>query len=162
MQRIIPWLLIGLITPSALAQKITVELETIGGKFKILAPDAAGRCQVLLENKVINRLNCQNAYAPIVIGRFRHLGNLEEVLVYQEIPRGNACNGGPLYFLGIRADSTYTLSPPLDFCGGADPLLKQQGPKLFVTFPGGPPNRGTGSLPTQIWQYENGKLRKIK
>ena len=74
---------------------------------------------------------------------------------------GNACNGGPIHFLGIRQSGAFQLSGPLDFCGGPDPIVKQDVPLITVTIPGGPPNRGAGTLATEVWCYEAGKLVKI-
>ena len=54
------------------------------------------------------------------------------------------------------------VSGPLDFCGGKDPVIKHQGEIISIAFPGGPPNRGSGHIPTEKWKYRNGQLKKIE
>ncbi len=47
----------------------------------------------------------------------------EAVAVFQQFSWGNACNGGPIWFLGIHKSGTFTLSNPIDFCGGPSPMV---------------------------------------
>lgn len=138
-------------------------VPTVAGELKILEKNASGQCVVLLAGKAVHKLDCQFSYPPNLLGHFKgSFGSFQEVVVWQESPMGNACNGGPLHFLGIRGGGGYELSPPLDFCGGADPVLKQEAGRIVVTLPGGAPNRGPGTIPTRVWVYENGKLTKTK
>jgi hypothetical protein len=71
---------------------------------------------------------------------------------------GNACNGGPLHVLGLGKSHHLALPPPIDFCGGADPVIRRSGSKVVIELPGGPPNRGTGHLPGETWIFEKGSL----
>lgn len=145
----------------ALAQQ-PQRLQTVAGTL-VLDQDNSGDCRLLLNQQVAQKFNCQAAYPPQVLGHFKgNLGSFQEVVVLQEMPMGNACNGGSLYFLGIRPNKSYQISAPLDFCGGKPPILTRRGNKIVVTMPGGQPNRGTGYIPPRIWQYENGKVTRVR
>lgn len=135
--------------------------ETAGGRLELGDKTAAGQCPVLLGGAVVLRIDCRTSYPPRVLGRFMgDFGRFEEVIVVQEQPMGNACNGGPLHFLGIRNDG-HEVSGPIDFCGGADPVLTHDGDRLRVTFPGGPPNRGETAVADEVWHYEDGRVTKV-
>ncbi|HBG06223.1 MAG: hypothetical protein A2075_00745 [Geobacteraceae bacterium GWC2_58_44] len=138
-------------------------LDTVAGEIRYIRNEKTSRCNVLLDNKSILKMECEFAYLPEIRGDFReNLGKFDEVVVLQENPMGNACNGGPLHLIGLRKDKSYQVSGPLDFCGGKDPIIKHTGEMISIIFPGGPPNRGTGDIPTEKWIFGNGKLKKTK
>lgn len=99
---------------------------------------------------------------PEVLRRYpQGIAPFDEVLVFQQQMRGNACNGGPLWILGLRRDGSHAVSDPIDFCGGRDPQLTATREALTITLPGGPLNRGEGTIPTETWRYRDGKLERI-
>jgi hypothetical protein len=85
----------------------------------------------------------------------------DEVLLIQQHSPGAACNGGPLWFLGLRRDGTHAASSVIDFCGGPDPIVTREGETVRVEIPGGPPNRGEGDLAGEVWVYEAGEVRRF-
>ena len=100
---------------------------------------------------------------PAILTSFRDgLAPYDEVVVLQQSTAGNACNGGPIWFLGLTRSGSFTISAPIDFCGGADPVIERRGAAIVLTFPGGPPNHGTEPVPTEVWEFANGKARQIR
>jgi hypothetical protein len=99
---------------------------------------------------------------PGILKHFNAVAPYDEVVVFQQHMWGNACDGGPVWFLGLKRDGSFDVSPPIDFCGGRPPVIKQTAGRIVVTFPGGPPNRGRGYIPTETWVYENGQVRQLK
>jgi hypothetical protein len=53
-------------------------------------------------------------------------GGRAEVVLVQQHMAGNACNGGPLWLLGLRRDASYAVSSAIDFFGGADPIVSRE------------------------------------
>jgi hypothetical protein len=138
-------------------------VPTVAGEIRYVRSEKTSECSVLLNDKLILKIDCEGAFLPDVVGDFREkLGKLDELVILQEMPMGNACNGGPLHFIGLSKNKSYRVSGPLDFCGGKAPVIKHQGEIISITFPGGPPNRGTGYIPTEKWIYRNGQLKKVK
>jgi hypothetical protein len=138
-------------------------ISSIAGEVKYSLNEKTSECIFLLNEKPIHKIDCEAAFLPIVIGDFREgLGPVDQLIVVQENPMGNACNGGALHLIGLRKDATYSVSPPLDFCGGKDPVLRRERKNVFITFPGGAPNRGTGRIPTERWVYQDGQIKEVK
>jgi hypothetical protein len=99
---------------------------------------------------------------PEILQRYPEgIAPFDEVLVFQQQMRGNVCNGGPLWILGLRRDGSHAVSEPIDFCGGRDPVLSAQRDELDISLPGGPPNRGEGTIPTETWRYRDGKVSRV-
>ena len=100
---------------------------------------------------------------PAILTAFRDgLPPYDEIVVLQQYSAGNACNGGPLWFLGLKRTGAFTISEPIDFCGGRDPVIERHGAAIVLTFPGGPPNHGTEPVPTEVWEFVHGKARQIR
>lgn len=162
----------GAVGLRAAEENVEQPISTQAGEFRIVdkgvrKKDGSHRCRILLGNKTLKKFNCKDSYLPKVIGYFANgVGNLEEVIVLQEFPTGDSCSGGPLHILGICKNGRYEIAPPIGYCGrGAHaPVLEQQGGKIVITFPGGPPyvDVGEGQIKTEIWKYENGKVRRVK
>ncbi|MBA3438276.1 MAG: hypothetical protein H0T92_00200 [Pyrinomonadaceae bacterium] len=127
-------------------------LKTIAGELKIIALNESCKFTVTLNDKVVLRTDCEDesnvwSSTPIpIIHTFYKSGGVQpfgEVVLLQMNMLGNACNGGPLLFLGLKEDKTFSLSESIDFCGGASPVVTWSDSKVTVLIPGGPPNRGT-------------------
>lgn len=86
----------------------------------------------------------------------------DQVVVLQQHMYGNACNGGPLWMLGLDRDGSHDVSEPIDFCGGKAPVIELDDDRLVITLPGGPRNRGAGTLPTETWIYQDGEVRQAQ
>ena len=46
------------------------------------------------------------------------VGPFDAVAVFQQFNWGNACDGGPIWLLGVSHDRSFTKSNPIDNCGG--------------------------------------------
>jgi hypothetical protein len=143
---------------------------TIAGELEIIPLDEPCKFNVSLGGKTILTTDCEaesNPWSstPIPTVRTHHktrVGPFAEVVLLQMGMLGNACDGGPLLFLGLKADHTYSVSEPIDFCGGKPPNVTWNSSRATVRIPGGPPNRGTGYIPGETWVYQNGVVKKLK
>lgn len=147
-------------------------LHTIAGDLRIIELKSNCRYQVVLNDKLVLSTNCDDEstryYAtpePTIHSYFKSLtgtSGFEEVVLLQMQMLGNACDGGDLIFLGLRKNGTYSLSKPIEFCGGRPPVINWSANKITVVLPGGPPNRGTGYIPSETWVYRNGIVSKSR
>ncbi len=122
-------------------------------------------CAVKVGGKLVFVQRCAGEYEPTVIGNFKRKtseGDDSQVLIIQRNPAGNACNGGPIFVVEVSKKYDPTVSPELDFCGGASPIISQNARGILITFPGGPVNHGSGKVPTERWQYQGGAFMKVK
>ncbi len=141
----------------------TTNHQTVAGIFEIKPKGSNGNCEALLAGKLVRSFECEYSYTPGIIAYYdKGNGKFENVVVIQESPMGNACNGGALHILGIQKDGSFSIADPIDFCGGRNPVVEKKETRVRITFPGGPPNRGSGYIPTVVWEYSNGVLKKIK
>ena len=147
-------------------------LHTIAGDLKIIEVKANCQFNVTLNDKVILKTNCDDEsstyYAtpePTIHTYYKSLeglGEFEEVILFQMQMLGNACDGGDLIFLGLKKNGMHSLSNSIGFCGGRAPVITWGTDRVTVFIPGGPPNRGTGYLPSETWVYEKGRVTKQK
>ena len=125
----------------------------------------AQKAMAELGGKLVFIQKCDTESEPTVIANLRRNttdGDERQVLVIQRNPAGNGCNGGPLFVVEVSKKYDAIVSPQLDFCGGADPVITQNAKGIVITFPGGPVNHGTGKLPTERWQYQGGAFAKVR
>lgn len=146
-------------------------LKTIAGELKIAALKESCKFNLTLNGKVVLTTDCDdeknvwsNTPIPSIHTYYKAQGvrPYDEVILLQMNMLGNACDGGPLLFLGIKRDRTFSLSESIDFCGGSSPVVTWSGSRVAVLIPGGPPNRGTGYIPAETWVYENGVVKESK
>lgn len=146
-------------------------VPTIAGDLTIIHNEAIqikpddDVCAVKVGGKLVFIQRCEGENDPTVIANVRRKsadGDDRQIIVIQRNPAGNACNGGPLFIVEISKKYDPTVSAPLDFCGGADPVISQNAKGLLITFPGGPVNHGSGKIPTERWQYQSGAFLKVK
>ena len=153
------------------AGKVKERLMTPAGEIRITQLDEGelgNKFAVTLGDKSILQTNGEedgqfsDSPVPTILKHFAAVKPYDEVIVFQQNMWGNACDGGPLWFLGLKRDGSFSVSSPVDFCGGRPPVLKQTAGRIVITLPGGPPNRGSGYIPTETWVYENGQVRQLK
>jgi hypothetical protein len=146
-------------------------LKTISGELKIVALKDACKFNVTLNGKVVLRTDCENernewATTPIpsihTYYKSQGVRPFDEVVLLQMGMLGNACDGGPLLFLGLKSDKTFSVSGSIDFCGGPPAVVTWSGSRVTVLIPGGPPNRGVGYIPAETWIYEKGIVKRLK
>ena len=145
-------------------------LYTVAGLLKVIVHEESCRYEVVLNGKRIWHSDCHatssaEADMPIpTIHTYYKQGvqPFAEVILMQQQMVGNACNGGPLWFIGLYQDGSYALSQRIAFCGGRQPIVTWSENKITVVLPGGPPHRGTRIIPTVTWVYENGQVKQTK
>jgi hypothetical protein len=148
-------------------------LVTVAGELKIFQLDEG-----LLGNKFAIKLNNDSILVTDgdnESGRFsgfpfpeiiKHIkttvGPFDEVAIIQQNMWGNACDGGPIWFLGLKKDGSFSISTPVDHCGGPSPVIHSNSNRITLVIPGHPPNRGKGYIPAETWIYENGEVKQVK
>ena len=147
-------------------------LHTIAGDLEIREIQEYCKYNVVLDGKIILRTDCDDesnkyytAPKPTIHTYYKSvsegIGDFDEVILLQMHMLGNACNGGDLIFVGLKTDKSYLLSNSIEFCGGRQTVLTWGQDKVAVFIPGGPPNRGTGHIPSETWIYQNGHATKL-
>ncbi|MCB1745408.1 MAG: hypothetical protein KDK91_33890 [Gammaproteobacteria bacterium] len=130
-------------------------ISTRSGTLLVTAADTRGECRVELAGRTVKRFDCSFAYAPSVLGHMPPgSAGPDEIVVLQESPMGNACNGGPLHVLAIDGKGGTRWASPIDFCGGADPRVNSDGQAVHIVLP------ASGELPAEHWVYADGMLRE--
>ena len=81
-------------------------------------------------------------------------GGPKSILLFQVTSQGNACNGGPLFFVRVAKDAAPQYSDVFDHCGGPDPMVGAMPDKILINVPAHPPNRGTGTIPAKNMEYD--------
>lgn len=146
-------------------------LTTIAGDLRIVAVKDLCKFKVTLDGKVILTTDCddeRNVWSttplPSIHTYYKSQGvrPFDEVVLLQMNMLGNACDGGPLLFLGLKKDKTWAWSKSIDFCGGSPPVVTWSNDRVTVLIAGGPPNRGSGYIPAESWVYENGAVKRAK
>lgn len=137
-------------------------IKTKGGDLNVNLIDNK-TCQGQIKNKTVFEFACVDQYPPQSLGLFKLKDkNYSEVLILQEAPMGNACNGGPLHLFGVNSNNQFTNLGTIDFCGGKDPIIKTTKNTITITFPTSSLNHGDGTSSTEKWQYTEGKISKLK
>jgi hypothetical protein len=145
---------------------------TVAGELKVFQLDKrllGDRFSVTLNNAVILETNGDDESSRFhdypVIQILKRVSKgvppFDEVIVFQQFMWGNACDGGPIWFLGLKKNGSFEISADIDFCGGRAPIIREDHNKITVIILGGPPNRGTGYIPGKTWVYKNGKVKRV-
>jgi hypothetical protein len=145
----------------------TVGIATVAGALEI-TPLEAGDSDthvVRLDGRELLRTGTGGEFAdfplPHVLARFRGVAPFDEVLVFQQQMYGNACNGGPLWILALRAGDAPVRTAAIDYCGGAAPILDASRAVLLVTLPGAPASGLVAGEAPQRWEFRDGELRRL-
>ncbi len=139
-----------------------ISMPTIAGTLTIKAEKTDCAYVIVVGGKTVLSTNCNdsadpNSTFPIpkVLNRFEGgPAPFDQVLVVQQTMLGNACNGGPIWFLGLRRDGSHVAYRQIDFCGGPDPVIHAEPGRIVVLAPGGPVNHGTGYVPAETWVFD--------
>jgi len=95
---------------------------------------------------------------PVLIGHFREpIGVFDFVAVFQQFSSGNACNGGPISFLGISGGGGFTRSKPIDNCGGLAPQVTVNQGVIHLTLP-----QSGQAAPAEEWTYSGRELERTR
>ena len=60
-------------------------------------------------------------------------GGQKSISLLQAMTAGNACNGGPLFFVRVAQDAPPQYSDVFDYCGGPDPMVGAMPDKILST-----------------------------
>ena len=145
-----------------------ISIPTIAGTLAIKAEKTGCAYAMVLGRKRVLTTNCDDSAdprgafpIPVVLKHFDGGPSpFDQVFVVQQNTTGNACNGGPIWFLGLRRDGSHIVSQQIDFCGGAAPVIHAESGRIVVHIPGGPPNRGTGYIPHETWTFDGRAVRR--
>lgn len=128
-------LLVSAASLSVGAQQVKERLATPAGEVRITQLDAGelgNKFAVTLGDKLILQTNggesgqFSDSPVPTILKHFDAVTPFDAVIVFQQNMWGNACDGGPLWFLGLKGDGSFSVSSPIDFCGGRQPVVKNQ------------------------------------
>ncbi|MDB4933436.1 MAG: hypothetical protein JWP87_408 [Labilithrix sp.] len=89
-----------------------------------------------------------------ILRHFDGPGGPKSILLLQATTAGNACNGGPLFFVRVAKDAPPQYSDVFDYCGGPDPMVGAMPDKILINVPAHAPNRGTGTIPAKNMEYD--------
>lgn len=81
-------------------------------------------------------------------------GGQKSILLFQVTTAGNACNGGPLFFVRLAKDASPVYSDVFDNCGGPDPMVGAMPDKILINVPEHPANRGAGTVAAKNMEYD--------
>ncbi|TKR29284.1 hypothetical protein FCE95_14065 [Luteimonas gilva] len=156
--------------PAAAPPASDTQADTVAGRLEIEALPRAAHGQesfrIALAGRELRRTGADADFpdfpAPRILQRYpQGIAPFDEVVVFQQEMYGNACDGGPLWMLGLKRDGSYAMSEPIDFCGGKAAQLSATRDELTIVLPGGPLNRGEGEIPAETWRYRNGKVERV-
>ena len=121
-------LMVSLATSTLLAAEPIWRLSLDKSNIEILEVVKDCSYSVTINDKAVITSNCNGdrhlplniAPIPNAINIFRPGADSDysAVIAFQHIFTGNACEQGPLWFMSIKPDGTWTKSEPLDLCNG--------------------------------------------
>jgi hypothetical protein len=89
-----------------------------------------------------------------VLRHFDGPGGQKSILLFQVTTAGNACNGGPLFFVRVSASAPPVYSDVFDYCGGPDPMVGAMPDKILINVPAHPANKGGGTVAAKNMEYD--------
>lgn len=137
-------------TPAGTAAEVGTEVKLAG---KTLYPPADCPAGVKDGCAKVKALRDSNEGVKI-LRHFDGPGGARSILLLQVVPAGNACNGGPLFFVRLSSNAPPQFSDVFDHCGGPDPMVGAMADKIVVSVPAHPPNRGTGTIAAKSMEYD--------
>jgi hypothetical protein len=137
-------------TPAGLAAEVGDEIR-LAGKTIYPPPDCpAGGKDGCAKVKAV-RTGMEGIK---LLRHFDGPGGPKSILLLQATTAGNACNGGPLFFVRVAKDAPPQYSDVFDYCGGPDPMVGAMPDKILINVPAHPPNKGTGIIPAKNMEYD--------
>lgn len=137
-------------TPAGTAAEIGTEIQ-LAGKTIYPPPDCpAGGKDGCAKVKALRA----SMEGVTLLRHFDGPGGQKSILLFQVTTAGNACNGGPLFFVRVSKDAPPVYSDVFDNCGGPDPMVGAMPDKILINVPAHPPNKGTGIIPAKSMEYD--------
>lgn len=114
-------ILLNLLNADEISASIQEASQEVFSAFSISTNAKNNQCSITINDKIIYQRKCEYEYDPRLIF-YAPLGNWNEVWVFQDMPMGNACNGGNLrIFERESGNNTIRYRGEIDFCGGLNP-----------------------------------------
>lgn len=144
-------------------------LKTIVGELKVIPLDAnplGTKFAVLLNGKIVLQTDGErdDKFSDFPVPKILYYANASpenDVVVMQQFSWGNACNGGPIWLLDIKKDSSYKFKGPIDFCGGPAPKIESINEKVIISISNtNMQNAKHRNVLTEVWTYYNNVLSK--
>lgn len=137
-------------TPAGIASEVGSEIQ-LAGKTIYPPPDCpAGGKDGCAKVKALRG----SMEGVKLLRHFDGPGGPKSILLLQVTTSGNACNGGPLFFVRVAKDAPPQYSDVFDHCGGPDPMVGAMPDKILINVPAHPPNRGTGTVAAKNMEYD--------
>jgi hypothetical protein len=137
-------------TPAGTASEVGDEIHLAG---KVLYPPAecpAGGKDGCAKVKALRA----SMEGVTLLRHFDGPGGPRSILLLQVTSAGNACNGGPLFFVRVAKDAPPQYSDVFDHCGGPDPMVGAMPDKILINVPAHAPNHGTGTIAAKNMEYD--------
>lgn len=148
----------NVITPSGLLVIRQMDKGVLGADFTVML----GKKEVIRSKEGDEKTPFSNFPVPHLLKYVdKAIPPFEAVAVFQQFSWGNACNGGPIWFLGIHKDGTFTVSDPIDFCGGPSPKVMVTPDAIHVISPDSDGQNGSEPSPKMEWIFFNGKVKPL-
>ena len=96
----------------------------------------------------------------VILHLSKGLPPFAEVFVFQQHGWDAACENGPIWFLGVKADGSHAVSTAVQRCGGPPPSLTVTPTKVTLTLPSGKAKKGKKALAEEVWTYADGALTR--
>lgn len=145
----------------SLAQGRVYSVNTKAGKIRVESTEGTLGCSIKLNKKVILYDDVCD-FSPQILKHYKNpVTPFSEVLVFQDSMLGNACDGTNVFILGIKENGNYTISDPIEYCGGPKPIVAISSGRVTITLPKFI-SRGNDRIAKEIWIYEKEKLIKQK
>lgn len=146
------------ITPGGLLVIRQLDKGLLGADFAVML----GKREVIRSNEGDEKTPFSNFPVPRLLKYVdKAIPPFEAVAVFQQFSWGNACNGGPIWFLGIHKDGTFTVSDPIDFCGGPSPMVTVTPEAVHVISPASDGQNGSEPSPEKEWIFFQGKVKAL-
>ncbi|MGY6274210.1 hypothetical protein [Methylomonas sp. MgM2] len=131
----------------------------LGAEFVVIL----GQHEVLHTEEGNNRRSFPDFPEPRVIAYVaKRMPPFSAVAVFQQFSWGNACNGGPIWFLGIREEGTFLVSDAIDYCGGPLPIISVTEDAVYVVLPASKLADGDKPISKRVWIFRQGKVQQVR
>jgi hypothetical protein len=148
----------GVRTPGGFLVIRQLDKELLGGDFTVIL----GNREVIRSKEGDDKTPFSSFPVPRLLKYIdQPIPPFAAVAVFQQFSWGNACNGGPIWFLGIQKDGTFTVSDPIDFCGGPSPIVTVISETVHVISPASDGQDGSDPSPEKEWVFSKGTVKTI-
>jgi hypothetical protein len=138
-------------TPAGIASEVGDEIKLAGKTLYPPADCPAGGKDGCAKVKAVRAGGMEGIK---LLRHFDGPAGPKSILLLQATTAGNACNGGPLFFVRVAKDAPPQYSDVFDYCGGPDPMVGAMPDKILINVPAHPPNKGTGVIAAKNMEYD--------